>query len=196
MSDEQPFRAILIISSALLIPFAVYHRLKSQSTGESLDRSQEGLFILLTLRPLGLAGIAGFLTYMLNPRWMSWSSLLLPSWLRWLGILSGLTAGALIVWTFRALGPNLTDTVVTRRIHTLVTNGPYRFVRHPFYVAVGLAVLGNGLAAANWFLFATGVTSLCLLILRTSREEERLFQRFGDEYRLYSQRTGRFLPKW
>ena len=127
---------------------------------------------------------------------MSWSSLLLPSWLRWLGILSGLTAGALIVWTFRALGPNLTDTVVTRRTHTLVTNGPYRFVRHPFYVAVGLAVLGNGLAAANWFLFATGVTSLCLLILRTSREEERLFQRFGDEYRLYSQRTGRFLPKW
>ncbi len=32
----------------------VYHRLKSQATGEKLDRWQEGRFILFTLRPVGI----------------------------------------------------------------------------------------------------------------------------------------------
>ena len=43
------------------------------------------------------------------------------------------TACGLLVWTFRCLGKNLTDTVVTRQEHTLVMQGPYRWVRHPFY---------------------------------------------------------------
>ena len=45
---------------------------------------------------------------------------------------------------------NLTDTVVTRKEHTLVTSGPYRWVRHPFYSAFGLAVLANSVTAANF----------------------------------------------
>ena len=51
----------------------------------------------------------------------------------------GALGGCLIVWAFRSLGPNLTDTVVTRRHHTLITRGPYRWVRHPFYDAVALS---------------------------------------------------------
>ena len=52
----------------------------------------------------------------------------------------GVVAACLLIWTFRSLGTNLTDTVVTRKDHTLVTSGPYRFVRHPFYVAYTLAI--------------------------------------------------------
>jgi protein-S-isoprenylcysteine O-methyltransferase Ste14 len=33
-----------------------------------------------------------------------------------------------------------------------------------------------------------------LIVIRTRREEERLLARFGDEYRKYTERTGRFLP--
>jgi len=47
--------------------------------------------------------------------------------------------GGLLIWTLRTLGANLTDTVITRKEHTLVTSGPYRWVPHPFYDAVGLA---------------------------------------------------------
>jgi protein-S-isoprenylcysteine O-methyltransferase Ste14 len=85
--------------------------------------------------------------------------------------------------------------VVTRREHTLVTDGPYRWVRHPFYDAVGLSVLANSLVAANWFLFLTGGLLFLLLIVRTRTEEERLLARFGDSYRAYMKRTGRFLPR-
>jgi protein-S-isoprenylcysteine O-methyltransferase Ste14 len=115
--------------------------------------------------------------------------------LRWAGIgLCGL-GGALLLWAFRRLGNNLTDTVVTRRAHTLVTGGPYRFVRHPFYDSVALFVAGIAIAAANWFIMAAGAVAIGLLVVRTRIEEEKLLARFGDSYRAYVARTGRFLPK-
>jgi protein-S-isoprenylcysteine O-methyltransferase Ste14 len=195
MSHDQTFRAVLILGSLVLLPIAVYHRLKSQATGEKLDRWQEGVFILFTLRPVGVVSMLGLLAYMANPSWMAWSSVPLAEWLRWTGVGVGVIAGALLIWTLRSLGKNLTDTVVTRREHTLVTRGPYRWVRHPFYDAVGLSVLANSLVAANWFLFLTGGLLFLLLIVRTRTEEERLLARFGDSYRAYMKRTGRFLPR-
>jgi protein-S-isoprenylcysteine O-methyltransferase Ste14 len=107
---------------------------------------------------------------------------------------AGAGAGGLLVWTLRSLGKNLPDTVVTRREHTLVTSGPYRWVRHPFYDALALAVLANSLAAANWFLFLSGGLLVVLIIVRTRTEEEKLLARFGESYRAYMERTGRFLP--
>jgi protein-S-isoprenylcysteine O-methyltransferase Ste14 len=136
----------------------------------------------------------GLLAHLINPG-MAWSSIPLPVWLRWTGVGLGAAAGALLVWTFRSLGKNLTDTVVTRREHTLVTRGPYRFVRHPFYDSVFLSMMANALVAANGFLLAGGIATFTLMVVRTTREEERLVARFGDSYREYMARTGRFLPK-
>ena len=167
MNADQTFRLILIAGSVIVFPIAIYHRLRAHSTGEKLDRWKEGPFILFTLRPVGIAVMLGLFTYMVNPARMRWSSMPLPVWLRWLGVGIAVIGGALFVWTFRNLGKNLTDTVVTRREHTLVTTGPYRWVRHPFYVAVALSMLGNSLAAANWFLLGGGALVFALLALRT-----------------------------
>ena len=139
--------------------------------------------------------MAGLITYMVNPARMAWSSMPLPIWLRWMGVGLAVAGSALIVWAFRNRGKNLTDTVVTRREHTLVTTGPYRYVRHPFYIAVALSMLGNALAAANWFLLIGGAVVFTLLAIRTRIEEEQLAARFGDAYRAYLGRTGRFLPR-
>ncbi len=107
----------------------------------------------------------------------------------------GITGGLLLVVTFRTLGKNLTDTVVTRAEHTLVTRGPYRWVRHPCYLATALAVVANSLVTANWFLALTGGIVFGLLVLRTRIEEEKLIERFGEDYKEYMKRTGRFLPR-
>ncbi len=195
MEYEQTFRYILILGFAIIVPFGVYHRIKSQATGEKLDRRQDGIFVLVTLRPIGIAGMVGLVTYMINPASMAWSSVALPSWLRWAGVVLGIIGGLLLVVTFRTLGKNLTDTVVTRAVHTLVTRGPYRWVRHPFYLATALAVVANSLATANWFLALTGGIAFGLLVLRTRIEEEKLIERFGEEYKDYMKRTGRFLPR-
>ena len=89
----------------------------------------------------------------------------------------------------------MTDTVVTRKAHTLVMHGPYRWVRHPFYDCVALSFVANSLATANWFVGLTGAIALALLVVRTRREEELLLDRFGADYAEYMQRTGRFWPR-
>jgi protein-S-isoprenylcysteine O-methyltransferase Ste14 len=195
VDQDEIFRNVLAVGFLLVFPIALFYRIRSQSKGEPLDRWQEGRLILFTLRPIGLAGMAGLITFLIDPRLMAWSSIPLPPWLRWTGVAVGACAGCVIVWTFHTLGRNLTDTVVTRREHTLVTHGPYRWVRHPFYDAVALGVAGNALAAANWFLGLTGILTLALLIARTRIEEEKLVARFGDRYRGYMNDTGRFLPR-
>lgn len=139
--------------------------------------------------------MAGLITYMLNPMRMAWAALPLPVWLRWTGVAIGVAAGALLVWTLLNLGRNLTDTVVTRKAHTLVTTGPYRWIRHPFYVSTALSITANRLVAANWFLLVAGWLTVLLLVIRTRREEGLLLARFGAAYRSYMDRTGRFLPR-
>lgn len=195
MADDQVFRFILIAGFALIMPAGIYHRVRSQVTGESLDRRQEGLFVLATLRPLGIASMLGVITYMIDPGRMAWSAMPLPPWLRWFGVGLGAIAGSLFVGTLHTLGKNLTDTVVTRKDHELVTGGPYRYVRHPFYVAFVLAVLANSLVAANWFILATGGAAWLVIVYRTRKEEENLVARFGDRYRDYMDSTGRLFPR-
>ena len=196
MNHDQTFCAALIAILVLTLPIGAYHRLKSQSTRETLDRRQEGSFILVTLRLAGIAFWLGLIAWMVDPGWMSWSSVPLPTWLRWTGVGSIVIASGLTIWTLRCLGKNLTDTVVTRQQHTLVIHGPYRWVRHPFYDSAALLVVAGSLTTANWFLFVNGIVVFCLLIIRTRTEEENLVARFGDSYRAYRKRTGRFLPKF
>jgi protein-S-isoprenylcysteine O-methyltransferase Ste14 len=196
MSDEPALRAVLIGVMMVLLPFGMYHRVRSQSSGEKLDRRQEGLFVLATLRPVGAVFWIAVLAWMINPAWMAWSSLALPIWLRWMGVVSLLCGSALLVWTFRTLGRNLTDTVVTREKHTLVMHGPYFWIRHPLYSSAALVILAVSLIASNWFFFALGVGVLAILIMRTRTEELNLVARFGDSYQRYMDRTGRFLPRF
>lgn len=196
MTADETFRLLLLATVVVVLPIGLYHRIRSQATREPLDRRQEGLFILATLRPAGLAFFAGLTAYLVSPASMAWASMPLPVAVRWLGVGIGATAAILLTWTFRRLGKNITDTVVTRRDHTLVLHGPYRWVRHPFYGSVTLFLLGLSLVASSGFLLLAGAVVVTLLVIRTRREEDHLVRRFGDDYRKYMNRTGRFLPRW
>lgn len=195
MNQDATFRMALIISFLAVFSVTLYHRIKA-ATQERLDRRQEGLFILATLRPAALIFWLGVFAYMIDPAWMAWSSVSLPVWLRWTGVSISATATALLGWTLRSLGTNLTDTVVTRQSHTMVTRGPYQWIRHPFYVSVALLIVAISLTTANWFLLLTGVVVVGLLVVRTRTEEEKLVARFDEAYRMYMLQTGRFLPRW
>lgn len=194
MHDEV-FRLALAIGFVVTLPVGLYYRVQSQRTREQLDRRQEGLFVLFTLRPIGLTAILGVLTFIANPRWMAWSSMSLPASARWAGIVFGVLAVTLFIWTFRKLGSNITDTVVTRRQHTLIRTGPYHFIRHPFYLGTGLAVFASSLTTANWFIGSAGVLAVALLVIRTATEEAHLARRFGNSYREYCEQTGQFVPR-
>ena len=195
MNQEATFRAFLAVGFFTVLVLTLYHRLRSWASKEALDRRQEGLFILATLRPAGLLLWLGVIAYLVNPAWMAWSSVPLPAWLRWTGLGLFTIGVGLLTWTLRGVDTNLTDTVVTRRAHTVVTHGPYRWVRHPFYDAMALLILAIALIVVNWFVLVTGAVVFGLLAVRSRTEEANLLARFGEPYRAYRQTTGRFVPK-
>jgi len=176
---------------AIVLPF----RVRANKTREKLDRRKEGVFMLATLRPAGAALWIGFIAYIINPASMAWSSMPLANELRWAGVPLILLGNALILWALPVLGANLTDTVVTRERHTLVTRGPYRWIRHPFYDAMAILVIACALIAANWFVLLAGALVFMLLAIRVSTEEAELEARFGAPYREYRAKTGMFLPR-
>ncbi len=195
MSSEAPFRIALIAVVVLTMIVVVYHRVQAHS-GERFDRRQEGLALAIALRLSGLALWLFTLAYLIYPASIQWAKLPLPAALRWSGAVTGLLCAGLMFWTLASLGKNLTDTVATRAGATLVTDGPYRLVRHPFYVVAGLLMLSVTLLSASAAIGVAGLVVITLLALRTPNEERRLLETFGEPYAAYRRRTGAFLPKW
>jgi protein-S-isoprenylcysteine O-methyltransferase Ste14 len=77
----------------------------------------------------------------------------------------------------------------------LVTDGPYSIVRHPLYFFSFLGFLGAGMAFESLVLaVAFGSTFLLTHWPAILREENRLHQLFGDEFRIYQESVPRFLP--
>lgn len=76
----------------------------------------------------------------------------------------------------------------------LITEGPYRRVRHPRYASLLLGRAGTSLLFASvlGWLFVLGW--LALLLRRIPLEEEHLSRTFGDEYAAYARRTARLVP--
>ncbi|HEY6713422.1 MAG TPA: isoprenylcysteine carboxylmethyltransferase family protein [Rubrobacter sp.] len=196
MKSESAFRSI---TAALLVTAAAisgYHRHRAeQARGEEISLQEEGLPTAVALRSSGLVLMLSVVAYLINPRWIAWSSLELPKLLRWSGAGLGALSLALALWIFRTIGKNITSTVETREEHELVTGGPYRWVRYPLYTVGTSFFVSLSLLAANWFMGLASLVVLVMLSIRLPKEEEKLIERFGDEYRSYMKRTGRLLPR-
>jgi protein-S-isoprenylcysteine O-methyltransferase Ste14 len=193
MHSEDYFRLALLIVFGPTMSVAVYHRWQARS-GERLSRREEGIALAIVLRLSGLCLWLAILTYLVNPEWMQFSRMAIPGWLRWSGFGVGVVCWFLMYWTLSNLGRNLTDTVVRRSHATLVTTGPYRWVRHPFYTTVGLLLLSATAITANWLIGLFSLTVLTLLVVRTKKEEQQMLAGFED-YRGYMATTGRFFPR-
>jgi len=79
----------------------------------------------------------------------------------------------------------------------LATTGPYARCRHPRYAAwTFLVVPGLCLMSGSWLLLTVPAVMYAVTRLLIGREEEELQARFGEAWRAYRERTGRFLPGW
>jgi protein-S-isoprenylcysteine O-methyltransferase Ste14 len=115
--------------------------------------------------------------------------------LRWIGVaLAALGLGVRIL-AMAQLGPRFSPLVALQKEHALETRGLYARIRHPGYLGAWLAALGGALAFGGGLSLPLVLAMGLLLSARAAREESMLEQRFGDAYRTYRSRSGRFLPK-
>lgn len=111
-----------------------------------------------------------------------------------LGILLCAAGMAFAVWARIRLGRNWGVPMSIKENPELVTTGPYRFVRHPIYAGMLVAILGTTLlAGGQWFLvFFFFLVYFGLFAVR--KEEQFLSTQFPAEYPAYAKRTKRLIP--
>ena len=195
MSAEQPFRWILAVILVVAISISGYYRKRARETGGTIARRQESGRLITLRLAFGLPLLLSLMAFLLRPGLIGWAKVPLPLWVRWGGAALGVTCIVLVVWVMRSIGANVSETVLTKEAHELVTHGPYRWVRHPLYAVGLLLLLSAALMASSWLIGAlTAVAGIAIRTIVIPVEETALIEKFGDRYREYMGRTGRLIP--
>jgi protein-S-isoprenylcysteine O-methyltransferase Ste14 len=119
----------------------------------------------------------------------------LPDWSFYLGLSIGILGYALVYWGYWTLGEYFSAEVAIYQGQELVERGPYRFVRHPVYSGIFLAVIGGGFAVQSWAAVVLLVIMYAILFrYRIAAEEKVLISEFGEQYQSYSKRVKRLIP--
>lgn len=107
--------------------------------------------------------------------------------------ITGLGIG-LAIWARLLLGGNWSANVTVKESHELIRNGPYRFVRHPIYTGISLAIAGTALAMGE----VRGLVALAFAVaawrVKWPVEERFMTEQFGDRYVEYRRRVKALIP--
>ena len=120
----------------------------------------------------------------------------IPYGLRVVGVVLGFSAVVMLGVVHYFLGENFSISARLKSNHRLITRGPYRYVRHPMYLTFMVLFLAAFLMTRNWMMGVSGILILLsLMTIRLKREEAFLIDYFGEDYKKYMERTGKFFPK-
>jgi protein-S-isoprenylcysteine O-methyltransferase Ste14 len=201
LGEEGVFRVALLVLWLCLFSVRTYYAAKLQRAGESVSpgpravQEREGVLAYALRVLLFSALILVLLVYTFRPQWMASFVLPLPSWVRWAGVVLGLLCVPFLVWVQHTLGRQWSSDLQLREQHILVTEGPYRWIRHPMYSVVFAFLGALCLVSANWLFLLGAATAMVMLYRRIDKEEQMMMGQFGDEYRSYRARTGRLVPR-
>ena len=199
MENEILFRVALLVMAIGYIAPRFYYRSQARRAdpqGQAILKGATESRVRLAL--MGISGLGTHLlsiVWLVNPIWLSWSHLPLSDWPRWLGIAVGLATVWLGYLAHRTLGASFTPTLKIGESHQLVAQGIYRCIRHPMYTSFFAYLAASFLLTANWFIGVLGLVYSLLILERVGHEERMMLDTYGEEYRQYMLRTGRFLPR-
>lgn len=189
---EIQFKFILAVFLLMSTGIRLYYQRNRRGFETAIIKHEMREKVFIVLFGLGLIPV---IFYLLTSRLKPFS-FSLPARVRWLGGGLILAGNLLFIWSHRALGRNWTPFLEIRKGHTLVTNGPYRFVRHPMYLAFFLIGIGVSLLSANWIVALSYMLPMTnMYLFRISDEEKMMEEQFGKKYKEYMQNTGRLIPK-
>lgn len=185
-------KLILVIGAVSWFVIRLPHQRRSRKTAVAKSERTTREKLLLTCSATGLGLIPLIYIVTGQPRFANYSFQPILAWL-------GLLVFACSLWLFyrvhQELGRNWSDSLEVRQSHTLVTDGLYRYVRHPMYSAFFLWALAQALLLPNWFAGLAGFVGFgTLFFFRVGQEERLMLETFGEQYRDYMRRTARIIP--
>lgn len=200
MTTETTYRILFGILLVALFAMRFFFMIKVRRTGGQLTPTQkaierEGLASIIFRTVLFFALMAFLGMYLFGMVWIDLFRFHLPDWLRWIGFGLGLVTVVFWTWTQVTLDTLWSAQLQLRQEHHLITTGPYARMRHPLYTGLIGWAFSLALLTANWIFVAVCLISAAGLIWRIPREEKMMIEAFGDEYKAYMQRTGRYFPK-
>jgi protein-S-isoprenylcysteine O-methyltransferase Ste14 len=112
-----------------------------------------------------------------------------PAWLQGTALTLFAASGVAALWTM-IINPFFASVIriQTERGHRLITDGPYRIVRHPGYTLITVMMFTSGIALGSWF-SALPIWMLWLLLIRRTVLEDRFLHDHLDGYPQYAQRV-------
>ena len=173
-----------------IIRYPYARRSRRFAIAHSARGLHDTVLLLISLTGLGIIPI----TYIAagRPRFADYTFHPLQAWL---GVVTVPAALTVFYFTHRALGRNWSISLELREGHALISEGIYRYARHPMYAAFWLWAIAQALLLPNWFAGFAGLVGFGTLFFgRVAREEQMMLEKFGDAYRAYMGRTYRVLP--
>jgi protein-S-isoprenylcysteine O-methyltransferase Ste14 len=139
--------------------------------------------------------------------WLMFSGKVPEGWLRtrlflrtaltdWVGVALTAFGCAFAIWARIFIGTNWSGSVQVKVGHELMRGGPYRFVRHPIYTGLLVAMLGTGMVKDRVSSLAGFVLLVAGFWVKSRMEEEFMRKTFGAQYAEYARETGGLLPRF
>ncbi len=194
MDEELLFRLLFIAIYAVF--FGVRIRYRVESVRREPERRQKTVSRASKILMIAILGyLVSIVLYMLDVPWISWTRLAFPTWLRWLGVIGAASSILLVAWTHRALGRQYAAELAIQKDHVLVTTGPYARTRHPMYLALNAFSFSMAMTTSNLLVLLFAILVILPFPWIAREEEQVLLETFGEDYREYMRRTGKFFPR-
>ncbi len=149
-------------------------------------------FVLMVIPSLGMFFLPLIMAF---TNWLTIADYLLPSWCGITGCLIFIFSLWLLFRSHADLSKNWSPLLEIRKEHELITDGIFRYLRHPMYAAHFGWGIAQMLLLWNWIVGPSMlILILPLYLYRIKKEEKMMLQHFSD-YADYKKRTGRIFPK-
>lgn len=187
MSEAGLGKIAFVVFMALAVAWRVWETFRKQGSERGSTQMRWSFYVLFALSCVIFGGTVVEFFLVERARHL---------WLSVLGVCLFVTANLLRVSAIRTLGKYWSLHVEVRERHHFIRSGPYRYVRHPAYLAFVVEHVAVPLVGNAWWSLGIAVLLYAPMVLLRMREEERaLVAKFGDAYCAYQREVGALWPK-
>ena len=125
----------------------------------------------------------------------AFTTAIISSKLGWMGAVICFVSYLLTLYCWHYMGSSWRIGIDPKEKNKLITDGPFKHIRHPIYALSMLMMLGSLLCLQTVTMLVLFVIHWFLFTLEAVREERYLVKTYGDTYQDYMKHTNRFLPR-